>query len=117
MNRVGTEDLPLFAWPETRPAPAAEQSALPMPEVSIEARYRIWRDTDDGRRTWAAVLEEASTLVASGATRLSSKALVETVRSRLRLPVNNSWTAWIARDLHSVPAFRDLIELRERTSL
>lgn len=118
MIQTGTEGLALFEQPPTAPpARHAEQRALPMPEVSIEARYQAWRETDDGARVWQAIQRAAGELVATGATRLSAKGLVERVRAELRVPINNDFTAHLGRDLDAIPAFSGLVELRKRTAL
>ena len=110
-------DLTLFDFPTRPPAPTSEQRALPIPAVSIEARYLDWKESPEGRLVWREITAEAGHLVAGGATRLSSKALVETVRARLKLKIDNSYSFGIARDLREIPAFRDLIEIRQRTAL
>lgn len=115
--RHQVDGLGLFDWPQAAPVPTVEQVALDLPEVSIEARYRRWRETPDGVRAWVELEREAAGLVASGADRISAKALVEAVRARLKLTINNSFTAMVGRDLRAIPRYRDLVECRERTSL
>lgn len=118
-SRTEAVGLPLFGsdFPVRPLAPEVENHALDMPEVSLEARYNRWRASPEGQMIWREIAREASMLVAGGATRLSSKALVETVRARLKFPVNNSHTAFLARDLRELPGLKGMFEVRSRTAL
>ena len=107
------EALPLFDWPQVPPA-EAEPHVLPL-EGTIAARYAAWRQTEDGERVFLAFVAEGLGEVARGATRLSAKACWERVRARLRVPINNSFTALVVRDAESAcPTLKGLYEKRMR---
>lgn len=102
-----------FGWPEAPPA-ASEQRVLPI-EGTIEASYRHWRATEHGQQVYAAFCAEAMGEVARGATRLSGKGTWERMRARLRVPLNNSFTALVVRDAEADhPTLRGLFETRQR---
>ena len=105
-----------FGWPEAPPAPPAEQRVLPI-EGTIEASSRHWRGTEHGQRVYAEFCAEAMGEVARGATRLSGKGTWERMRARLRVPLNNSFTALVVRDAEADhPTLRGLFETRARKS-
>jgi hypothetical protein len=116
-SQQAASDADLFGtmgWPTTPKVERTEQRNIGLPG-SIDADYAAWRGTADGQRVYAAVVDRAIGLVAGGATRLSIGALVEWVRSTLRLSVNNDYRALIARELvDSEPGLAELIEMRTR---
>ena len=77
--------------------------------------YLAWRATEEGGRAWDAIRHYATELMVQQPLRLSTKHIVETIRLRLRIKINNSWTCFVADDLIVwQPAFGDVIERRVR---
>jgi hypothetical protein len=113
-----TQDLfaPLEV-PSKRPAAgSAEQPHLPI-EGTLQARYDAWRQTEQGKLVYAECRDEALKQVRAGARRIAVKGIVELVRATLKVQVNNSAVALLARELFDrEPVLRPLIELRERTT-
>lgn len=103
--------------PPRRPSPGpAEQRVLPI-DGTLQARYEAWRRSEEGGWVFATIRERALEEAREGAQRIGVKGIVEAVRRELRVAVNNSATAFIARELwETVPALRGLIELRQRTA-
>lgn len=84
---------------------------------TLQARYDAWRKTEDGERVYAEVRARALAAASAGDRRIGVKAIVEAVRADLKVKVNNSATALMARELYEQhPALRDLIELRQRSA-
>lgn len=107
-------DAMFGVWPEVPRVERAEQCGLGLPG-SIDAEYAAWRQTPDGQVVYAAIVDRALGLVAAGATRLSTKALVEWARATLRVRINNDATACLARELvDTEPEIAELIEMRQR---
>lgn len=105
---------PLFGdWPEA-PAPDVEQGVMPL-EVTITGKYARWRRTEDGARVFESVRIRALGLARTGQ-RIGVKQLVEDVRSHLKMKVNNSFSALIARELCQDPSLVSHIERRTRTA-
>jgi hypothetical protein len=114
------DELPLFTRLElgdhpVRPAPQrAEQRALALKGGTLEGDYQAWRQSEEGAAVFAEIRRRA--LLVMGP-RVAVKRLVEDVRGDLRVKVNNSHSALIARDLRdSEPSLRHRIELRERSA-
>ena len=111
--------LPLFGnapWPETRPA-VVEQEALALPGCTIRGEYMLFRATAAGETVYRAFCQAALADDAAGV-RLSAKGIVERVRAALRLEINNSFTALLARDAESDHAeLRGRFTKRQRTAV
>jgi len=99
-------------WPESPPA-GDEQQELPLGDTTL-ARYRAWRATEDGEQVWLAIHARARNLVMLGDEWVGVKCLVEDARRQLRIKINNSFTAYLARDLAHDPMLKDAIKLRAR---
>lgn len=104
------------AFPAAPSARPTEQRTLPI-TGTLEARYQAWRATPEGVRAFEAIVDEAVGLEEEGVQRLSAKALVESVRARLKIQINNVFTALIAREIADrIPYLGDLLEFRRRRS-
>lgn len=104
---------PIPTVPKVYPAEQREMAI----DGTLEARYWAWRSTEDGRAVYAAIVAEARREVDAGTRRISSKGLVEWARRTLRIQINNSFTAHIARELHdNEPELRSALELRQRSA-
>lgn len=110
--------LPLFGdkpWPETRPA-TVEQEVLPL-DGTIRRAYLLWRVTEEGEQVYRTFCQAALADREAGV-RLSAKGIVERVRAALRLEINNSFTALLARDAESDHAeLRGRFTKRQRTAV
>jgi len=103
----------LFDFPIVAPA-TAEQRALSI-QGTLQGAYDVWRRTPEGIQVWLAVRGEALTEAHAGARRIGVKAIAERVRAELKVEVNNSLVALMARELvDTEPALAGLIELRRR---
>ena len=88
-----------------------------IPEDATWEAYCGWRETAEGLRVWLDIEEQALAAFLAGARRIGVKALVESARSRLRVEINNTYTAWLADDLVGLhPELLPLIERRVRKS-
>jgi len=112
----GVRGLPMFGeWP-TYPPADAEQDALPL-DGTIQGAYAAWLATSDGERAFRAFGMMAQRDARDGV-RLSAKSITERVRAMLKLKINNSFTALLARDAErSWPELRGQFEKRERTAV
>jgi hypothetical protein len=107
--------MPLEVHPKRAPAGGAEQTDIPI-EGTLQARYDAWRATEQGRLVYVECRDLALRQASEGAKRIAVKGIVELVRATLKVQVNNSATALLARELYDrEPVLRPLIELRERT--
>lgn len=98
----------------TRPPATDEQRTLPL-GCTLEARYTAWRGSLEGATSYAWIKREALRRWYAGTRRLSAKGLVELCRATTQLPINNDFTALIARQLgDDFPALLPLFELRKR---
>lgn len=118
---IPQEDLGALFAPLPHPtAPAvcdAEQRTLPIPSVTLTGDYAAWRDTQDGRFSYASIRRQAISEAQAGTRVLSAKALVEWCRATHRIRINNSHTALIARELYDAePGLRPLFKLRRRSA-
>jgi hypothetical protein len=105
-------------WPQTSPAapnaPDGEQRVLPIKGTNTD-RYHRWKATDEGRRIVDEIARRAANEAAQGARRISVKRLTEIVRGELKVSINNTFPAYIARDLaESDPRLKALIEFRQQ---
>ena len=110
-RRTSTSEF-VSPWPESPPA-GDEQGELPLGDTTL-ARYRAWRATEDGEQVWLAIHARARNLVMLGDEWVGVKCLVEDARRQLRIKINNSFTAYLARDLTRDPMLKDAIKLRAR---
>lgn len=97
-------------WPQSPPA-ETEQRELPLPPTWA-ARYAAWRATEDGRKVYTFVRDQAIQRLHAGERRIGVKALVEMARGLFHLHVNNGFTSHLAREL--VDDVQDLEPLIER---
>jgi hypothetical protein len=109
------EELPLWGWPQ-REAEEATQNVLPL-VPSLESRWLAWKQSDEGERALETIKVKALALAKSGARRIGVKYLVETTRASLKVSINNSFTAHIARELSREPVLAPLIERRIRKAV
>lgn len=111
-----TAGLPMFDapwWPEA-PKVKAESLCLPIPGT-IDGDYKAWRESPEGEQAFACLAQRALELATTGQRRVSTKALFEWYRSLHRLPINNDWTALVARELvDRFEALKGKIEMRQR---
>lgn len=109
-------DLLVPGPPPAPPRPPTGPLVLPPPPAAnTPAAYRAWRATADGDEAWGWILGRAREALATGRDRLSAKALVEGCRARLKVEINNTWTAWIADDLVTAePGLLAIVERRRR---
>jgi len=83
----------------------------------LELRYREWRDSVEGQELAGAIAYTALDQVAAGAKRISVNLLFEQFRRARHVKANNSYRAFIARELREkYPQMKGLIEVRERKS-
>ena len=95
--------------------PSGPPSDPPSQPTGTRECYLAWRATEEGGRAWGAIRAYAAELMAQQPRRVSTKHIVETIRLRLHVKINNSWTCFIADDLIAwQPAFRDVIDRRVR---
>lgn len=78
--------------------------------------YELWKATEEGRRAFAYIERAALDQAARGEARVSPRTLVAQVRERLKLEVNDHYSAWIADDLvaRHPAALLSVIERRKR---
>ena len=92
----------LFAWPQ-RPPALIEQTVASLPGATIQGNYDAWRRTTEGTLAFNAFVRRALASQRQGE-RLSAKALCEAVRAELKMKLNNSFTALLAREAESAEA-------------
>lgn len=111
------EELPLFCpWPEYPPAPREEQRVLPLPRTP-EGILAAWRASEEGDRVYLWITKRAVEEVAQGATRLSSKRLLEEARYEFKCHIDNRVTSALARSLiEEHPMLEEFFELRRRSA-
>lgn len=98
--------------PPTGPVPAV----VPRAVDGFRGRYEEWRGGIGGE-AYAAIRNWARSDVACGGRRISTKALVERARSLYKIPINNTFTPYIADDLISeCPDLLERIERRGRSA-
>lgn len=102
-------------------APADELRDLPLFREPVTDRtavkYATWRLTPDGKAAFDFIEREALARAARDEKRIGSKSLVEAARDTLHIPINNLFTANLARELvlrHR--HLQDRFEFRERTA-
>lgn len=97
-------------WPERPPVPPTADEQRPLKE----AAYRRWLETEDGQLAWWWMRDRALIRAHNGARQIGVKGIVERCREVLMVSINNSWTAYIARDLvdGDPERFGPLIKLR-----
>lgn len=79
--------------------------------------YLVWRQSEDGLRVWVYVEAQAMAALEMGATRFSTRTSCAEARDRLKVEINDHYTAWIADDLcRKHIALLDIIERRVRRS-
>lgn len=99
-------------WPTA--APATDEQEVLAVEGTIAERYARWRQTEDGEQVFQVIHRRARDLVLLGERRIGVKRLVEEARSTLRIKINNSFTAPLARELVRDALLADAIEVRVR---
>lgn len=99
-----------------RPRAHVEQTVVPL-RTTNEEKYLRWRQSDAGAEIFAWVRERALEQALAQATRIGIKDLWEEARRYFKRSSNNTYTAFVARELvRTEPSLRELIELRERTA-
>ncbi len=102
-----------FGPPDPPTGPVVEP---PPKSKNTLAAYRIWRESAEGLAVWRYVSEQALSMANGNAKRISTKTLVEAARLRMKLEINNSYTAYFADDLVvEYPQMLNLIERRRRS--
>lgn len=103
---------PLFAAPEP---PSGPQTA-PLPRKKDRlAAYRAWRRSEEGGRVFGWIITEARRQMHDGEKRVSTKALVEACRGKLKVEIDNSYTSLLADSLVDADArLLDVVERRVR---
>lgn len=112
-----TRGLGLFDWPESPPAVKARQVVLPIPTLTLQARWEAWLQTADGARAFSRFCELARADAAAGF-RLSARAIWEQCRATLRVEMNNSFTPLAAREAEARhPTLKGLFEKRRTSAI
>jgi len=84
---------------------------------SVEVRYLEWRFTEDGREVAHQVEQLALTAAAAGHKRISVNLLFEQLRQVRRIPIDNSFRAFLAREIRDRhPELRDRIHIRTKAA-
>ena len=95
--------------------PSGPPGSVPHRRSGSRAAYLDWRATEEGQQVWRSIKDRAADALRHDEERIGTKGLVEATRALLKVPINNSYTGWLADDLiREYPGLEKLIERRVR---
>jgi hypothetical protein len=115
LEEAGQLSMPLGrGFPVAAPVGASEQLVAPI-EGTNQHGYEKWKASDLGQQVMLRAEQRCFALAHSGESRIGMKAVFEWIRATYKIECNNTWTAFVARELRERhEALHDLIETRER---
>jgi hypothetical protein len=103
------------SFPVTPPS-EAEQFVAPI-EGTNQHGYEKWKASELGQQILMRAEQRCFALAHTGESRIGMKAVFEWVRSTYKIEINNTYSAFVGRELRERhESLRDLIETRERKS-
>ena len=97
------------------PPPSGPEGRIPSRPEGEYHSYLVWKQSPDGHRACAWILDRVMARLRAGEQRISTRTILCECRDALKVEINNIYSPWIADDLIvRYPELLDVIERRKR---